>query len=72
MLHGDATVTAQDLLRHLDASGLSRYDMPEYYLLLDDIPLTASGKILKRVLVERIASGDLAPVPVRWQPRSGG
>ena len=46
--------------------------MPEYYLLLDDIPLTASGKILKRVLVERIASGDLAPVPVRWQPRSGG
>ena len=72
MLHGDATVTAQDLLRHLDASGLSRYDMPEYYLLLDDIPLTASGKILKRALVERIASGDLAPVPVRWQPRSGG
>ncbi|MEX2617836.1 MAG: class I adenylate-forming enzyme family protein [Alphaproteobacteria bacterium] len=67
MLYDNATVTADDLLRHLDASGLSRYDMPEYWLLLDDIPLTASGKILKRTLVERIASGALSPAPIRWR-----
>ena len=67
-----ATITPEELLCHLDASGLSRYDMPEYWLLLDDIPLTASGKILKRALVERIAKGALSPVPVRWQNRKGG
>lgn len=72
MFHDGAAATADDLLRHLAASGLSRYDMPEYWLLLDDIPLTASGKILKRTLVERIASGALSPVPIRWRRQGEG
>jgi acyl-CoA synthetase len=29
-------------------------------------PLTASGKILKRELVERAKSGRIQPQPVRW------
>ncbi|WP_299450349.1 class I adenylate-forming enzyme family protein [uncultured Pigmentiphaga sp.] len=64
---GHAT-TFEDILRHLDASGLSRYDMPEYMIELQDIPLTASGKVYKRALVEDIQHGRLQVTPVRFQP----
>jgi acyl-CoA synthetase (AMP-forming)/AMP-acid ligase II len=57
-----------DLLSHLDQLGLSRYDMPEYFLRLDSIPLTASGKIRKIELIEQVAAGKIAPQPVRWAP----
>ena len=46
--------------------GLSKYDMPEYFIALDEFPLTASGKILKRELIEMVKRGALAPVPVRF------
>jgi acyl-CoA synthetase (AMP-forming)/AMP-acid ligase II len=61
------------LLAHLDAAGLSRYDMPEFMLTLDALPLTASGKIVKRVLSDQVQDGALKPRPVRFQPgaRSG-
>ena len=62
---------AQTLLAHLDAAGLSRYDMPEFYLELDAFPLTPSGKILKRQLVEDAAAGRIRPVPVRWSRAAG-
>ena len=42
---------------HLDALGLSHYDMPEYMLFLDELPLTASGKITKRELVRGVEEG---------------
>ena len=58
---------ADELLQHLAASGLSKYDMPEYFVALDRLPLTASGKILKRTLVEQVAAGALRPLPVRSQ-----
>jgi acyl-CoA synthetase (AMP-forming)/AMP-acid ligase II len=69
MLRAGRHVSAAQLLEHLDASGLSRYDMPEYFLQLDEIPLTASGKILKRDLVALIQEGRLTPTPIRWQPK---
>jgi acyl-CoA synthetase len=56
------------LLAHLSTEGLSIYDMPEYFAALDAFPLTASGKILKRELVEMVKRGELSPSPVRWQP----
>jgi acyl-CoA synthetase len=59
-------VQAMDLLAHLHQSGLSRYDMPEYYLELQDIPLTASGKILKTGLAAQVQEGSLNPVAIRW------
>jgi len=58
-------VEGEDLLRHLDSAGLSRYDMPEYFIALEAFPLTASGKILKRELIEWAKSGRIRPVPVR-------
>ncbi len=60
-------VGADEMLAHLDALGLSPYDMPEYFLDVDQIPLTASGKIRKRDIVEWIAQGLASPVPVRWK-----
>jgi acyl-CoA synthetase len=62
----NGALTGPELLAHLDAEGLSRYDMPEYFLALDAFPLTASGKILKRELVEWTRSGRVKPEPVRW------
>jgi acyl-CoA synthetase len=58
-------VDAEDLLAHLAEQGLSKYDMPEYFLKVDSFPLTASGKILKRELIEMTKRGDLSPAPVR-------
>jgi acyl-CoA synthetase len=62
----NAVVTAGEMLSHLDGEGLSRYDMPEYFIALEAFPLTASGKILKRELAEWARSGRLEPEPVRW------
>ncbi len=33
---------------------------------MDAFPLTASGKILKRELVEWAKNGRIQPAPVRW------
>lgn len=56
----------EEVLAHLHREGLSRYDMPEYFIRMETFPLTASGKVLKRALVESARSGALAPVPVRF------
>lgn len=69
MLKPGRPITPEELLEHLDRSGLSRYDMPEYFLALDDIPLTASGKILKRDIAVQIADGSVVPSPIRFTPR---
>jgi acyl-CoA synthetase len=62
-------VSGSALLAHLDAAGLSKFDMPEYFVALDAMPLTATGKMLKRALVERVRDGTLKPEPVRWEGR---
>lgn len=59
-------VSALDMLDHLFAAGLSKYDMPEYFAIVDGFPLTASGKVLKRELIEWTRSGRLQPEPVRF------
>ncbi|HXE68012.1 MAG TPA: class I adenylate-forming enzyme family protein [Hyphomicrobiaceae bacterium] len=65
------SAAAHDLLEHLGREGLSNYDMPEYFLRLAEFPLTASGKILKRELVEMVKRGELLPEPVRYQAKKG-
>jgi acyl-CoA synthetase len=57
---------ADQMLAHLNKHGLSKYDMPEYFICLDAFPQTASGKILKRELVEMVKAGKIKPAPVRW------
>ncbi|MEJ8569988.1 class I adenylate-forming enzyme family protein [Microbaculum marinum] len=61
------TVEPLGLLGHLHDEGLSKYDMPEYFLQVDEIPLGASGKVLKRALMPSIESGELQPEPIRWK-----
>jgi acyl-CoA synthetase len=62
-----ARLDGDTLLAHLHAGGLSKHDMPEYFAALDAFPLTASGKILKRELVELTRAGKIVPEPVRWK-----
>jgi acyl-CoA synthetase len=62
----DQRPEADAMLAHLHAEGLSKYDMPEYFIAMDAYPLTASGKILKRELVEWAKSGRIAPAAMRW------
>ena len=64
---GDAA--PEDLLKHLADEGLSRFDMPEFFVRLDAFPLTASGKILKRELVRMVERGEVAPEPIRFRAR---
>jgi acyl-CoA synthetase len=67
VLPSDANPPEGDaILDHLYAVGLSKLDMPEYYIAMTDFPLTASGKILKRELAEWARSGRIAPDPVRF------
>jgi acyl-CoA synthetase len=60
------------LLRHLDDAGLSKYDMPEYFLRLESMPLTSNGKVLKRDLNAWIEADRVKPEPVRWQGPAAG
>ncbi len=65
------TVEPDILLAHLGREGLSKYDMPEYFARLEEFPLTASGKILKRELIEMVKRGEIGPVPVRFEAKEG-
>ncbi|HVR32633.1 MAG TPA: class I adenylate-forming enzyme family protein [Acidimicrobiia bacterium] len=58
------TVEPAELMSHLAAEGLSRFDMPEFVARVDALPLTASGKILKRALIDALAEGSLLAEPV--------
>jgi acyl-CoA synthetase len=62
-------VAGDAMLAHLNSEGLSKYDMPEFYLRVAEFPLTASGKILKRELVQMVRRGELRPEPVRSSRR---
>jgi acyl-CoA synthetase len=70
----NAPLDPNAVLAHLDRAGLSKYDMPEYFVALEAFPLTASGKVLKRELIEWAKSGRIAPQPIQWtdRTRSGG
>ena len=60
-------IAAEEMLAHLFEVGLSKYDMPEFYLEMDAFPITASGKVLKRDMVEMVRVGALSPTPVRFR-----
>lgn len=57
------------ILEHLAQAGLSKFDMPEYYLGMDEFPLTPSGKILKRELMAWVQSGRIKPQAVRYKAK---
>ena len=67
LAEGAAAPSGADVLQHLNDGGLSRYDMPEYFIVMDEFPITASGKILKRELAEDLIAGEFAPTPCRFR-----
>ena len=69
VVRANQRVEPAELLAHLDGAGLSTYDMPEYFLAVDHIPSTPSGKMRKRDLVEAVEQGRLNPIPIRWQTK---
>jgi len=69
-----AVVTRKDfqaepeaILRHLDMAGLPKYDMPEFILPLKEMPLTASGKVIKRELARWVEEGRIRPLPMSFR-----
>ena len=64
MFEAGRNMDFSDMLRHLADEGLSRYDMPEFWLPLDDITLMPNGKMEKLEIIRRIGDGTLTPQPV--------
>ena len=64
MFEDGCTTSAAEILAHLADEGLSRYDMPEYWLPLADIPLMPNGKMEKLEIIRRVRDGSLVPEPV--------
>lgn len=62
-------IGGEEMLDHLAREGLSKFDMPEWFLRLESFPLTPSGKILKRELSAMVAKGELQPTAIRYQER---
>jgi acyl-CoA synthetase len=52
---------SDEVLSHLEQLGLSKYEMPEFFVKLDAFPLTPGGKVVKRQLVELVAAGAIKP-----------
>jgi cyclohexanecarboxylate-CoA ligase len=52
---GTRPISLEEVTTHLLASGLSKRKLPERLVVTDDLPRTASGKVLKRALRERLA-----------------
>jgi len=51
---------------------LSKFDMPEYFMAAEDLPMTASGKVLKRLLVDQARNGEIELQAIRYRaPQSG-
>ncbi|HEV2336798.1 MAG TPA: class I adenylate-forming enzyme family protein [Stellaceae bacterium] len=65
VMHPNRPADQKAMIEHLDRAGLSKLDMPEFILPLAEMPLTASGKIVKRELVHWVEEGRARPVPVR-------
>jgi acyl-CoA synthetase (AMP-forming)/AMP-acid ligase II len=53
------------ILHHLGSAGLSRHEMPEFFIECPEIPLMSNGKIQKREIVKWIESGQVVPSPLR-------
>ena len=51
----------REVLEHLEAEGLSKYDMPEYLAEIDDMPMTPGGKVIKRNILALISAGRISP-----------
>jgi len=66
MFRAGAVPDFDAVLEHLASLGLSRYDMPEFMLALNDVPLMNNGKIQRSDIMDWIQDGSVLPVTVRY------
>ena len=57
MQAGTAAPVIDDLRAHLESAGLARQKWPEEIRVVDELPRTASGKVQKFVLRDRLRAG---------------
>jgi acyl-CoA synthetase (AMP-forming)/AMP-acid ligase II len=50
----DARVTFEAMVVHLEGLGLARYKVPERLAVVEELPMTSTGKIRKHILVDRL------------------
>lgn len=62
-----AALEPQEVLHHLSKSGLSKFDMPEFFARVDGLPLLPSGKVHKQRLQELVAACEITTEPVRFR-----
>jgi acyl-CoA synthetase len=58
------SASAEQILDHLDDLGLTKYEMPEFFVALADIPLMPNGKIRKLDLTKWVHDGLIVPQPL--------
>ena len=57
LLFQSGPVTLDELTRLLEQQGVAKFKLPEYLVLLQELPLTASGKVQKLVLRDNFVNG---------------
>jgi acyl-CoA synthetase (AMP-forming)/AMP-acid ligase II len=65
MFRPGRAASADQILNHLSAASLSKYETPEFYVALAEIPRMPNGKIQRLDLVQRLHSGQIVPQSVR-------
>src|SRR5262249_40353002 len=65
MLKAGHEASADQILQRMADAGLTRYEMPEYFVKLDEIPVMTNGKVRKPDLLKRIKEGEIVPQAVR-------
>jgi len=61
MFRAGRSASVEQILDHLDLAGLTKYEMPEYFLELANIPLMPNGKIQKLDIVKWVRDGTVKP-----------
>ena len=64
MFRTGRSASVEQILDHLDLAGLTKYEMPEYFLELTNIPLMPNGKIQKLDIMKWVQDGTVKPAPV--------
>lgn len=64
MFEQGQSLAPAEMVAHLATEGLSRYDMPEFWAALADLPLMPNGKVDKQEIMRRLRAGAIVPDPI--------
>jgi acyl-CoA synthetase len=54
VFHDGRSATEAELLAHLDAQGYSKEYFPEYFIIVDSLPMASGGKVAKGTLKDDV------------------